>query len=65
MRVIPSIVMVIRGKMSADEVAEKALELDVARVVVGRWHGGPGEIKFFRVDESGLGSVRQLFILLA
>ena len=55
MRTLPSIVSVNRGKMSVDEVAEKALERDADRVVIiDRWHGGPGSIKFFRVGESGL-----------
>jgi len=56
--VLPSLLRVNRGKMSADEVAEKALEYDAERVViVDRWHGGWGSIKFFQVDESGLVSV--------
>ncbi|MDH5634772.1 MAG: hypothetical protein OEY30_02985, partial [Candidatus Bathyarchaeota archaeon] len=54
-RTIPSIMSVNRGKMSMDEVAEKALERDADRVVIiDRWHGGPGSIKFFRVSQSGL-----------
>jgi len=57
-RVIPSTVHVNRGKMSTDEVAEKALEQDADRVVIiDRWHGGPGKINFFRVGESGLVSI--------
>lgn len=56
--VLPSLLRVNRGKMSTDEVAEKALEYDAERVViVDRWHGGWGSIKFFQVDESGLASV--------
>jgi len=56
--VIPNLLRVNRGKMSTDEVAEKALELNADRVViVDRWHGGPGSIKFFRVGESGLVSI--------
>ena len=54
-RVIPSIVRVNRGKMSADEVGEKALEFGADRVViVDRWQRGTGSIRFFRLDESGL-----------
>lgn len=57
-RVIPNIVRVNRGKMSTDEVAEKALEHDADRVViVDRWQGGLGSIKFFRIGESGLVSI--------
>jgi len=56
--VLPGIVRVNRGKMSTDEVAEKALEHDADRVViVDRWHGGPGKIKFFRIDKTGLVSI--------
>src|SRR3990170_2637259 len=55
---IPSIVRVNRGKMSADETAEKALELHANRVViVDRGHGGPASIKFLQIGESGLVSV--------
>jgi len=44
--------------MSIDEVAEKALEHDADQVViVDRWHGGPCQIKFFRVGDSDLVSV--------
>jgi len=43
-RVIPSIVRVNRGKMSMDEVAEKALEYGADQfVVVDRWQGGPAK----------------------
>jgi len=57
-RVIPNVVRVNRGKMSNEEVAEKALENSADRVViVDRWHGGPGKIKFFQIGESGLVSV--------
>jgi len=54
-RIMPGIVRVNRGKMSTDEVAEKALEHEADRVIiVDRWHGGPGKIKLFRIGESGL-----------
>jgi len=54
-RVIPSIVRVNRGKMSMDEVAEKALEYNADRAfIVDRWQGGPGKIEFFHVGVEGL-----------
>jgi len=54
-RTMPNLVYVNRGKMSADEVAEKALDYEADRaVIVDRWHGGPGDIKLFKVEESGL-----------
>ena len=57
-RVIPSIVRVNRGKMSTGEVAEKALEIEAQKVImIDRLHGGPGAIKFFKVEESGLVSI--------
>ncbi len=53
--VMPNVAYVNRGKMSNDEVAEKALEHDADRVVVvDRWHGGPGVLRLFKVSESGL-----------
>ena len=54
-RVIPNIFYVNRGKMSNDDVAEKAIEYDADRVViVDRWQGGLGVLRFFMVTESGL-----------
>jgi len=54
-RVIPNIMRINRGKMSMDEVAEKALEHGADRVViVDRWQGGPGKIEFFHTAPSGL-----------
>jgi len=54
-RVIPSIVRVNRGKMSMDEVAEKAFEQSADRVIiVDRWQGGPGKIEFFHIGSRGL-----------
>jgi len=53
--VMPNVAYVNRGKMSNDEVAEKALEQDADRVViVDRWQGGPGVLRLFKVGESGL-----------
>lgn len=54
-RMIPGIVYVNRGKMSADEVAEKALGYEADRVViVERRHGGLGVVKLFKIGETGL-----------
>jgi len=54
-RVMPNMVRVNRGKMSMDEVAEKALEHGADRVVVvDRWQGGPSKIEFFHIVASGL-----------
>jgi len=54
-RVIPGILRVNRGKMSMDEVAEKALECGADRVfIVDRWQGGPGKIEFFHIGAVGL-----------
>ncbi len=53
--VMPNLAYVNRGKMSNDEVAEKALEHDADRVViVDRWQGGPGVLRLFEVGESAL-----------
>jgi len=57
-RAISGLVRVNRGKMSTDEIAEKALEYDAECVViVDRWHGGLDSIRFFQIGESGLISV--------
>lgn len=54
-RVIPCMVRINRGKMSTDEVAEKALQHEADRVVIiDRWQGGPSRMKFYQVHESGL-----------
>jgi len=54
-RVVPDIVRVNRGKMSVDEVAEKAIEQGANHVViVDRWQGGPGKIEFYRIGSEGL-----------
>jgi len=54
-RVMPNMVRVNRGKMSMDEVAEKALEHGADRVVVvDRWQGEPSKIEFFHIGASGL-----------
>lgn len=53
--VMPHVMYVNRGKMNNDEIAEKALEHDATRVIiVDRWQGGPGILRFFEVGESGL-----------
>ncbi len=57
-RVMPKAVHVNRGKMSVDEIAEKALEHEADRVIiVDRWHGGPCKIRFLTIGESGLLSI--------
>jgi rRNA maturation protein Rpf1 len=57
-RMIPNTVRVNRGKMSLDEVAEKALEQEANRVIIiDGWRGGPGKIRFFKIGESGLFSI--------
>ncbi len=53
--VMPNVAYVNRGKMSNDEVAEKAIEHDADRVViVDRWQSEPGVLRLFKVGESGL-----------
>ncbi|RJS79920.1 hypothetical protein CW708_01475 [Candidatus Bathyarchaeota archaeon] len=52
---IPNVIRTNRGKLSLDGVAEKALELNLKKVIiVDRWKGGPGKLKFFEVTEKGL-----------
>ena len=52
---VPNIVRINRGKLSLDGIAERAVELDADRIVViDRWKGGPGKIKLFRIEPTGL-----------
>jgi len=54
-RVMSNIVYVNRGKMSHDDVAEKAVEHDADRVMINdRGQSGLGVLRLFRVAESGL-----------
>lgn len=60
-RSIPNVVRISRGKLSIIEVAEKALENNAEKVlVIDRWKGGPGKIRFFQVDSTGLNAVSPL-----
>ena len=60
-RSIPNVVRINRGKLSLDGIAERALELNADRIiVVDRWKGGPGKIKLFRVEPTGLTPVPPL-----
>jgi rRNA maturation protein Rpf1 len=44
-----------RGRLSLEEIAEKALEVDAEKVmVVDRWEKGAGKIEFFEVVSDGL-----------
>jgi len=57
-RSIPNVVRINRGKLSLDGLAERALEFNADRIiVVDRWKGGPGKIKLFRVESTGLATV--------
>jgi len=52
---IPNIIRINRGKLSVDGIAERAVELNADRIVViDRWKAGPGKIKLFRVEPTGL-----------
>jgi len=56
-----NIVRVNRGKLSLEGIAEKALELDAEKaMIVDRWKGGLGKIRFFRISEEGLDAVPPL-----
>jgi len=52
---IPNIIRINRGKMNIDGIAERAVELNADRIVViDRWQAGPGKIKLFRIEPTGL-----------
>ena len=60
-RSIPNVARINRGKLSLDGVAERALEPNAGRVIViDRWKGGPGKIKLFRLEPTGLTPVPPL-----
>lgn len=60
----PNIVRINRGKLSLEGIAEKALELDAEKaMVVERWKGGLGKIRFFRISEKGLDAVSPLICI--
>jgi rRNA maturation protein Rpf1 len=60
-RSVPNVIRINRGKLNLDGIAEKALSLNADRViVVDRWKGGPGKIKFFRIKPTGLTPVPPL-----
>lgn len=54
----PNIAQINRGKLSLEGIAERALELDVQKVVVvDRWERGLGITEFFYVGQDGLEGV--------
>ncbi len=49
-RSIPGLVKINRGKTSFFDLAEKAVQMKIEKIiVVDRWKGSPGRIRFFRV----------------
>lgn len=53
--ILKNVMRINRGKLSLREVAEKALELGVEKVVIiDRWDKGFGKIEFFEVGHNGL-----------
>jgi U3 small nucleolar ribonucleoprotein protein IMP4 len=56
--IFPNIVRINRGKLSLEGIAEKALELDVEKVmIIDRWERGMGKIGFFEIKQNGLDGV--------
>ena len=52
---LPGAIRVNRGKMSFEDIAEKAWELEADKVIlVTRWKGNPGKICLFNVGDEGL-----------
>ena len=52
---LPGAIRVNRGKMSVEDIAEKAWEIGADRVIlVSRWKGNPGKICLFKLGEEGL-----------
>jgi rRNA maturation protein Rpf1 len=64
--VLPNVLRVNRGKLSMEEVAEKALKFNAGKAaIVDRWKGGPGKIQLFRVGEKGLEGIPPIIYLKA
>lgn len=60
----PNIVRITRGKLSLDGLAEKALEYHAKKIIiVDRWKGGPGKIRFFHLNSDGLRVVPPIIYL--
>jgi rRNA maturation protein Rpf1 len=60
-RSVPEVVRINRGKLNRDGIAERALEFNADRVIIlDRWKGGTGKIKFFRIKPTGLTPVPPL-----
>ena len=52
---LPDAIRVNRGKMSFEDIAEKAWELGAEKVIlVARWKGNPGKICLYNVGDEGL-----------
>ncbi|HDI01780.1 MAG TPA: hypothetical protein ENF78_05070 [Candidatus Bathyarchaeota archaeon] len=53
--VLPNAIRVNRGKMSFEDIAEKAWELEADKVIlVARWKGNPGKMCLYNVGDEGL-----------
>jgi rRNA maturation protein Rpf1 len=54
-RSVPNIARINRGKLNLEGIAERAVELNANRIVViDRWKAGPGKVKLFRIEQTGL-----------
>ncbi|MGQ9538099.1 MAG: Brix domain-containing protein [Candidatus Bathycorpusculaceae bacterium] len=61
---IPNVLIVNRGKLSLEGVAEKAIELNAEKVmIVNRWKGGPGKIEMYKLSTEGLLPIPPLIYL--
>jgi len=61
--VIPSLKRVNRGKMSSHDVGEKAIDIGADKVlIIDRWKGRPGRMRFFEVKEKLYQIPPQLYI---
>ncbi len=63
-RSVPNSIRINRGKLSITEVAEKAIEENAEKVIiVDRWKGGTGKLRFFNVNSTGLNAVPPLIYI--
>ena len=60
----PNIIRINRGKLSLESLAEKALEYHTNKlIIIDRWKGETGKIRFFNVNMDRLEVVSPLFYI--
>ncbi len=62
--VFPNAIQMNRGKLGLSEIVERALKMGVDRIIIlERWKGGPGRIRFCQLASGEVASVHPILIL--